>query len=109
MRPEPSKADAISALEAALYNYRNGKVGPYTLAIISQGDLAILDERNLELKTQNGQLAGYLSTAEDRASRYRDTLEEIANRGCQAHAIKHLLPSDRQCTCLSCIAAQALR
>lgn len=72
-------------------------------------DAAILDERILELKTQNGQLAGYLSTAEDRASRYRGTLEEIANRGCQAHAIKHLLPADKQCTCLSCLAAQALR
>lgn len=43
------------------------------------GEVDRLRARLVDLEVKNGQLAGYLSTAEDNANRYREALELIAD------------------------------
>lgn len=50
---------------------------------------------------------GRARKAEAERDRYRKALQQIADRGCQAKSIRHLLPSE-PCSCVACIAARAI-
>ena len=80
-RPEIDKQTAIAALECALHNYQIDRVGPYTLAIISDADLAILQHRVKELESFARNVATNYDHDEE-AHKYGTSC-----RVCDAHAL----------------------